>query len=70
MGNTISYIPGIEKTITVHCLHCGSERIEAFQCTCGRKFCRSCSPSSFEQDEFGDILHVTCPSCSAKTLFV
>ena len=70
MSNAISYIPNIEKSLTVHCLECGAERIEAFQCTCGKTFCRSCNPNSFEQEEFGDTLYVTCPSCGSKTLFV
>ena len=70
MSNTISYVPDIEKDITVECLGCGSERIEAFQCECGKKFCRSCEPDAFEQEEFGDTLTVTCPNCGATTLFV
>lgn len=71
MANHISYVPDIDKHLTVKCLECGSERIEAFQCSCGRKFCRSCSPESFKQDEeFGDTVEVTCPACGAITLFV
>jgi DNA-directed RNA polymerase subunit RPC12/RpoP len=70
MLNSISYVPDIEKNLTVKCLECGSERIEAFQCSCGKKFCRGCNPNSFEQEEFGDTLQVTCPSCGAITLFV
>lgn len=70
MSNTISYIPDVGKNLFVHCLGCGAERIEAFQCSCGKKFCRSCNPNSFRLDEFGDTLYVTCPNCGAETLFV
>ena len=69
--NHIAYIPEVlHSNFTVSCRECGAERLEAFMCTCGRKFCRSCSPTSFQQDEFGDTLHVTCPNCGAETLFV
>ena len=68
--NSVSYIPEVLNSVTVHCHECGAERIEAFQCTCGKKFCRSCNPDSFEQEEFGDTLHVTCPSCGTENLFI
>lgn len=70
MKNYIAYIPEVlHSNFTVYCRECGAERIAAFQCTCGRKFCRSCSPNSFQQDEFEDVIQVTCPDCGATTLF-
>ena len=70
MAHHINYVPDIEKDLTVKCIGCQSERIEAFQCTCGKAFCRNCYPDSFVQEEFGDTVEVTCPECGAVTLFV
>lgn len=70
--NKINYIPHDEKCFTMRCLECGDERIEAFQCDCGKKFCRNCHPDSFVyDDEFGCYTGlVTCPTCGATTVFV
>lgn len=70
MANHISYVPDIEKNLAVKCHECGAERLEAFQCSCGKKFCRNCSPSAFEQEDYGETVQVTCPDCGAVTLFV
>ena len=71
-SNAKVFIEGLvsEKDLTVKCIGCQSERIEAFQCTCGKSFCRNCYPDSFVQEEFGDTVEVTCPECGAVTLFV
>lgn len=70
MPNRINYVPHNQGDLMMHCLECGAERFEAFQCTCGKKFCKSCSPDSFEKDEFGFTGMVTCPKCGAITMFV
>ena len=70
MLNKINYVPHDKNNLTMVCLECGDERIEAFQCDCGKKFCRSCCPDAFELGDFGDSLYVTCPSCKAEMLFI
>lgn len=70
MPNKINYVPHDKDNLTMVCLECGDERIEAFQCDCGKKFCRSCHPDAFEQDEFGYTGLVTCPNCGATVMFV
>lgn len=70
MANTINYIPEVQQNLIVKCLNCGAERIWAFQCSCGKKFCSSCHPDAFKQEEFSDILNVTCPKCGTTILFV
>ena len=66
----ISYIPNNTENLRMKCLACGDEKIEVFKCRCGKIFCSSCSPNSFEQDEVDDSLQVTCPSCGSQALFV
>ena len=66
----IAYIPGTQNNLLVRCLRCGIKRVAAYQCSCGRKFCKNCEPQAFSQEEESDIVEVTCPDCGAKTLFV
>lgn len=70
MTNRITYVSHNEANLTMQCLECGDERIEAFQCDCGKKFCRSCHPDAFEKDEFGYTGLVTCPDCGTKNMFL
>ena len=66
----INYIPGTADNLVVKCLGCGDKRVAAYQCTCGEKFCKTCHPESFSEEDDSDILEITCPKCGAKTLFV
>ena len=66
----ITYVPGTQNNLLVRCLGCGIKRVVAYQCSCGRKFCKNCEPQAFNQEEESDIIEVTCPDCGTKTLFV
>lgn len=66
---SINYVPHDKTDMFMLCLNCRSERIEAFQCSCGNKFCRSCIPEAFEQDNFGYTGLVECPNCKTQVYF-
>ena len=66
----IAYIPGTQNNLLVRCLGCGIKRVAAYQCSCGRKFCKNYEPQAFSQEEESDINELTSPNCGAKTLFV
>ena len=66
----ISYIPNTQNNLLVECLGCGEKRVAAYQCNCGKKFCKNCEPNAFSKEEESDIFEVVCPNCGARTLFV
>ena len=69
MKNKISYLMPKENSRTLRCPGCGVNKFEAFQCDCGKAFCMTCNPDSFDSDGPGEPLFVTCPDCGAEAVF-